>query len=312
MKSLQIVKLYAPVIGGVEKIAQDVAEGLGSDVLCCRKTGRRAVEGINGVKVIRTASFGMYFAMPVSFDFLRVWRKIKNNYAVIDLHAPFPLADLALFIFQPKGKLIVHYHSDIVRQKLLSLLLKPILLSTLRRADKILVSSPNLKSSSFVLQKFQNKVEVVPFGLDINQYDKFNADFVTELKNKYGKFALYIGRFGYYKGLDYLVRAMQRVDYKLIMIGDGKERFKIEKLIVNLGLTEKIILLPFQTAEKLRDYFHASSVFVLPSIYRSEAFGIVLMEALACGTPLVSTELETGTSFVNEHKKTGLVVSRCI
>lgn len=310
MKSLQIVKLYAPVIGGVEKIAEDVAEGLGSDVLCCQKKGKRSVEEIKGVKVIKTASFGMYFAMPVSLDFIRVWRKINRNYDVIDLHTPFPLADLALFIFRPKAKLIVHYHSDIVRQKLLSVLLQPIVRSTLRRADKIIVSSPNLKNSSLVLRKFQNKIEVVPFGLDLAQYEKFDANFVTELKNKYGKFALYIGRFSYYKGLTYLVKAMQKVDYKLIMIGDGNERFRIEKLIFDLGLAQKITLLPFQTDEKLRDYFHASSVFVLPSIYKSEAFGIVLMEALACSTPLVSTELETGTSFVNQHKKTGLVVKK--
>lgn len=136
MKILQINKLYPPTIGGVETVVKDIAEGLANHtnmhVLVCVNKGKRREEVTNDVRITRAASFGTVFSMPISFDFLRQYK--KHDADIIQLHSPFPLADLAVWLFGCKGKLVVYWHSDIVRQKLLRKLLSPFVRHTLKKS----------------------------------------------------------------------------------------------------------------------------------------------------------------------------------
>ena len=320
MKVLQVAKFYYPLLGGVEKIVQQIAEGLnGKDdfkinVLCCIEKGKGKgkrkgkKEVINKVKVSKASSFGVFWGMPVSFSFLKLFKKLSKKVDLIDFHHPFPLGDLAIFLFSPKSKLIVHYHSDIVRQKFLKTLVKPFILHTLKRAQKIIVSNPNLIKSSSCLRKFQEKCSVIPFGVDLEKFKKYDREKVENLKMKYGDFVLFVGRLNYYKGVNYLIEAIENVEVNLVIIGEGKERQKLKKQVEQLNLKHKVFFLSPKPRKSLINFYKACKIFVLPSIFKSEAFGIVLIEAMACGKPVVSTELGTGTSWVNVDGKTGFVV----
>jgi glycosyltransferase involved in cell wall biosynthesis len=314
MKILQVNKLYSPWIGGVEKIVQQVAEGLNgknnieAEVLCCSRRGKRKTEEINRVNVCRAASFGIFWGTPVSFDFFRLFKKLSQEAGIIDLHHPFPLGDLAIFLFKPRAKMVVHYHSDIVRQRFFNFLILPLVRNTLKKADKIIVSNPNLVKNSPVLRNFQHKCEVIPFGIELEKFKQKDEQSIAKLKEKYNDFVLFVGRLSYYKGIDYLIEAMKEISANLVIIGQGALENKLRAKIKELGLENKIFILPPQPEKELINFYQACSVFVLPSIFKSEAFGIVLIEAMACAKPLISTELGTGTSFVNQDKVTGLVV----
>jgi rhamnosyl/mannosyltransferase len=315
MKILQIVKLYHPWIGGVEKIAQQISEGLQKrenidiEVLCCSPRRERLIKEVNGIKVYRASSFGIVWGMPLSLDFFRLFKKIVKQFDIIDFHHPFPLGDLAILLFPFKAKLIVHYHSDIVRQKFFEFLFRPLILHTLKKAKKILVSSPNLIRTSPYLRKFQQKCEVVPFGIEIERFQRRDIQQTEGIREKYGEFILFVGRLNYYKGVQYLIQAIKDIETNLVIIGKGKEEQNLKNLVEKLGIQNKVFFLPHLEETQLINFYQVAKIFVLPSIFRSEAFGIVLIEAMACETPIISTELGTGTSWVNVDGKTGFVVS---
>jgi rhamnosyl/mannosyltransferase len=230
MKILQVSKLYSPWTGGVEKVAQQIAEALNGkddfeiEVLCCQPKGKAKVEELNGIKVYRAASLGIFLGMPFSFDFFKLFKKLSKEVDLIDFHHPFPLGDLAIFLFKPKAKLVVHYHSDIVRQKFLAPFYKALILNTLKKAEKIIVSNPNLIKSSPYLKKFSQKCEIIPFGVDLEKFENYEENAVENLKRKYGNFVLFVGRLNYYKGVQYLIEAMKDVDANLVIIGEGPEK----------------------------------------------------------------------------------------
>jgi len=314
MKILSVSKLYYPWTGGVEKIVQQVTEGIKekadfeSEVLCCQAKGERKIETVNGVKVFRASSWRIFLGMPLSFDFFRLFKELSQKADLIDFHHPFPLGDLAFFLFRPKAKLIVHYHSDIVRQNFFGFLIKPLISHTLKKAERILVSNPNLIKSSPYLKKIQWKCQLIPFGVNLEEIKQcLDEAEIGEIKKKYKEFVLFVGRLNYYKGIDYLIEAMKDIKVNLVIIGEGKQEKLLKKKTKDLEIENKVFFLPTQERKKLINFYKVSEVFVLPSIFKSEAFGIVLIEAMACGTPVVSTELGTGTSWVNINRKTGFV-----
>ncbi len=330
MKVLMVAKLYWPWVGGVEKVVQQLAEGINTqantniradqllnqnksapieaDVLCCQPKGKRKTETINGVKVLKAKSFGIFWGMPVSFDFLRMFKKIVKDYDVIDFHHPFPLGDLALLLFRPKARLVVHYHSDIVRQKALNVFIAPLTRHTLKKANIIIVSNPNLIKTSPYLRQFKQKCQVIPFGVDLKILEAKDNNKIKSIKQKYGDFVLFAGRLNYYKGVDYLIKAMKGINTNLVIIGSGSEKKYLKELTKKLKISHRVFFLPLLPLKELKYFYHAASLFVLPSIFKTEAFGLVLIEAMACGTPVISTELDTGTSCVNVNGKTGFVV----
>jgi len=313
IKILQVCKLYAPWIGGVEKTVQYIAEGLKDkvdiEVLACQPKGRGVKQVINGVKVTKAASFGIYWGMPVSltFPFLLAWKSRKVD--ILHFHLPFPLGDLFYLLMGSKRKkVVVTYHSDIVRQKWLMKFYRAFLYRFLRRADKILVTSPNLLESSEHLGSYKDKCIVVPSSIDLNEFGhpmekKFDVGVPPSERT-----VLFVGRLSYYKGLEYLIEAMREVEAKLLIAGDGELREELEKKTNFLGLNRKVIFLGSISDEKLRYLYQICDVFVLPSIEKSEAFGLVQLEAMAYGKPVINTHLPTGVPFVSIDGETGITV----
>ncbi|MBC7190664.1 glycosyltransferase [Candidatus Aerophobetes bacterium] len=238
-------------------------------------------------------------------------RKIKAD--ILHFHLPFPLSVMSYFFAKPEGKIVISWHSDIVRQKISKFFYHPFLVRFLKKADVIIATSPNMVESSPYLKRFRGKCRIIPLGIDVERF-KLKEDEegrVKEIRERYtsGKgIILFVGRLIYYKGVEYLIRAMRDIDASCLIIGEGKLKKKLEKMVDELGLSSKVHFLGSISDDKLPSYYHACDVFCLPSVARSEAFGIVQLEAMVCGKPIVSTNLPTGVPFVNQDKKTGIVV----
>ena len=279
------------------------------EVLACQPKGKGRVEEINGVKIYKAASFGMMLGMPISLEFFRLFKKLAKENDLIFLHHPYPMGFLAYYLFGRSKKMVVWYHSDIVKQKFFGFLFSPILKAVLKKSQKIFVSNPNLVESSNILKKFQKKCAVVPFGIKSEFFQESDEILkqAKEIRKKFGEpLVLAVGRLTNYKGFEYLIEASNSINAKFLLIGDGALKNKLLCLIRRFRLEDKFFIIP--PVSDLLPYYHACDVFVLPSIKKSEAFGIVLLEAMACAKPVISTQLGTGTSFVNQDKKTGFVV----
>lgn len=311
---LQVSKLYPPWIGGVERVVQQIAEGIldefESKVLVCSAVGPGGFKVINGVPVIRAGSLGMVLSMPISLSFPFLLRRFTRHADIVHLHLPFPLGTLA-WGGRGRARLVVTYHSDIVRQRWLSPLWAPSLRRVLEDADMILVSSPNLAQTSEWLRPYEHKCRVVPFFIDLADHPLHNDGAACGHDIRYGRnvpMVLFVGRLVYYKGVEYLIRAMQHVDATLAIVGDGPLRGKLERLTHELGLQHKVSFVGRVPADTLHKYYRTCHCLVLPSVEPTEAFGLVQLEAMAYGKPVINTSLPTGVPFVSVHGQTGFTV----
>jgi len=311
MRILQVNKLYAPVVGGVETVVRDIAEGLtpltNMQVLVCQPKGRRTSESFNGVDVTRANSLGTWLSMPLSFDFFRQYKRVSKNVDIVQLHFPFPLADLAVWLFGCKGKLVVWWHSDIVRQKVFLKLLKPLIHRTLKRADSIIVASNETITSSEFLPAYAHKCTVIPFGLDFNAYKNINNKNFLVTKNPTSKKLLFVGRLVYYKGVALLIEAMKSVgNAELFIVGNGalEEQLKLEANQIKT----KIHFLGTLPQKELLNAYSSCDCLIFPSCANSEAFGLTQLEAMFYAKPVINTNLPTAVPWVSVHEETGLTV----
>jgi rhamnosyl/mannosyltransferase len=311
VKILQINKHTWPHYGGIERIVEDIGKGLAAsaqvDVLCINESGSRTVQTRQHSTIHLAESGWKFLSMPISFDFFKLSKKIIPQYDWLILHHPFPLGFLVYLLYGRKTKTAVWYHSDIVRQKFTGWLIRPLLRAVLNKADKIVVSDLSIATSSSLLKSFLEKVVVIPFALDLSQYSEDVAEKGKQLRDKFNNpLVLAVGRLVYYKGYEYLIKAMAGLGANLVVIGTGPLREQLIELIERLGLTNVIIMDP---VEDLLPYYFAADVFVLPSVASSEAFGLVQLEAMAAGTPVINTWLPTAVKTVSLHEQTGLTVN---
>lgn len=226
---------------------------------------------------------------------------------------PFPPGDLAAHAVRDAA-LVVTYHSDIVRQRRLLQLYRPLLQLTLQRASRIIATSdPYIHSSPF-LRRYAPKCRVVPLSVDAVRFGRAMPEQAAAIRARYApaasdRIVLAVGVLRYYKGLHVLVDAMRQVDGQLLIVGAGPEEQHLRDLAHALGVARRVHFAGRVADAELPAYYQAADVFVLASQLRSEAFGIVQLEAMAAGLPVVSTELGTGTSVVNQHGRTGFVVT---
>jgi len=315
MNILQVVKYYYPHLGGVEAYTREIVLGLKDrtdislEVLTANIAACTAHDLVDGVKVTRIARYGELFSVPICPAFpLALWTKRPD---IIHFQMPFPLAEFSEILFPKRAKIVVSWHSDIVKQVLQRKVFEPFLYRFLERVDKILVATPNHISSSLYLPRYKEKCAIVPYGIDFSRFDQIAPDDpkVLALKKRHGGgFVLFVGRLVYYKGVEYLIRAMKDVADRLVIIGDGPLKQKLLDQIETLGLGNKIEILDSIKGDEIAYYYHACDMFVLPSIANSEAFGIVQVEAMACHKPVITTDLPTGVTYVNQKDQTGLVV----
>ena len=315
MKVLFLTKYYPPSEGGIERYSSLLCSGLvklgiNVEVVAFAETEKRScTELIDGVKVHRMGSMGVVKGVPISLSMPRQVRDMIDAFDLVHLNFPNPLSELTYLAYCRHKRAVMTYHSDIYRQKILLSLYGPVIYRVLGHMSTIIATSPKYILSSPFLHRFASRCQVIPMPIDTEWLSKVSKQEVEEMRAKYGSFVLYTGRLVYYKGVSHLINAISRLnDVTLVIVGRGDLDSKLKKQVRELGLEKKVHFLGKISDEILRVMYHACTCFVLPSIARSEAFGIVLAEAMACGKPVISTELDTGTSFVNIDGETGFVV----
>jgi glycosyltransferase involved in cell wall biosynthesis len=233
----------------------------------------------------------------------------STNADLVHIHLPNPTAVLAYLNSGHRGRLVITYHSDTVRQKILGSLFEPFLQAALRRSSAIIATSPNYLETSPALQAHRDRCHVIPYGIDIAQFQQCHPAAIEAVRRQYGeRLIIGVGRLVYYKGFEQLIRAMASVRGKLLLIGDGPLRVELQQLTNELGISDKVVFAGEIQNAQVVPYYHAADVFALPSVARSEAFGIVQIEAMAAGLPVVNTALDSGVPFVSLHNQTGLTV----
>ncbi len=311
IKILEVNKLYTPQIGGIETIVQNIAENLKHQanikVLVCQPKGKTVKEWVDGVFVIRCASFGTVFSMPLSLCFFPYFRKLSKTADLIHIHVPFPLADLACLLSGYQGKVIISWHSDIVRQKKILLVYKPLLNWLIRRADCIVAATQEQIDSSPFIRPYAEKCRIIPYGLNLEEYRIKGTILTDRLNHKTYVKALFVGRLVYYKGIGVLLQAMKRVEgCELFLVGSGKKE-KDWKASAK-EIKDRVHFLGALSSEDLKKAFSDCDFLVLPSVEKSESFGIVQLEAMAYGKPVINTALPTGVPSVSLDGITGITV----
>ena len=320
IRVLQINKLYYPTIGGIETVVQQLAEGLKkrhnyeTAILVCNTKMKTETEIIKQVQITRTSSWANILSLPISPTYIREIAKQKAD--ILHLHEPFPLGDIAYLAMGKQRqnnykRLIVWWHSDIIRQKAFFFIYAPFIRRVLKSADCIIVATPNHITSSQFLPAVRDKCHVVHYGIDVSRFEPKSSTYslVSDIHKNYGRpLILFVGRLVYYKGLKYLIQAMKEVSQgRLIIVGDGplKEELRAR---AEQHASGRVSFLPPQNESDLIALYHACDIFVLPSTEYSEQFGIVQLEAMSCGKPVITTDIPTGVTYVNLNNVTGLTV----
>lgn len=321
MKILQLGKAYPPAnLGGVEVTIKLITEGL-------HKLGVKCdVLGVNNKYVSdnEVRNFGTIYrealiikAFSTLFSIKLIYRLfiIRKNYDIVHIHHPDPMATFAIWLVRPKCKIIVHWHSDILRQKYLLKLFMPFQTWLLNNCNNIICTTKSYADNSTDLQSYNHKVTVIPIGIDSSKL-KFDNDIVDEIKKKFHKkkIVLSIGRMSYYKGYEFLIEAVKffKPEINLLIIGDGELKKNLEEKVEKEKLSNQIYFLGKVDDIVRNSYLYASDIFVLSSIYKTEAFGIVQLEAMSFAKPIVSTMIpNSGVDWVNQNFISGLTVPIC-
>jgi len=310
LKILHVYKDFdPPVSGGIERhmalscrFQRQWAEV--QALTCGRRIATRNVDH-DGTSVKEVGEWGRFQGAPFSVVFPWYLRRAQADVVVV--HTPNPTAELSCLLVRYSGLLAVRYHSDVVRQARAMRYYGPFQQRFLQRADLILPTSEIYQHSSASLAPFLDKCRVVPLGLVPEDFAPPEPEIIPALKARYGgPFVLFTGRHRYYKGLNWLVEAAKYIDAPVVIAGEGPERGALEKLARSLGVP---VHFPGHLDHAdLVAHLHACELLVFPSVERSEAFGMSIMEAHCCGKAVVATELGTGVEFINQHGKTGLNV----
>jgi rhamnosyl/mannosyltransferase len=315
MKILHVFKTYYPQsFGGVEQVIATLANGLvssgiQSEVFSLSRKERVVSEPFQDHFRSAARTDFEVLSSPFSLTSIPLFRDLVSRHDIIHYHFPFPFGDVLGLLLARKKPSIVTYHADIVVDKGLLAIYRPVELAFLSSVDRIVATSPAYAKSSPNLRKFQHKVRVADLGLDEELYKECFCEVnLREWQSRLpADFMLFMGVLRHYKGLETLVEAARGFDGYLVIAGDGPYRSKVEKLISRYNLENVILIGEFSDIDKVSLVRLARAV-VLPSTLRSEAFGLTLLEASMMGKPMISTELGTGTTHVNIHMETGIVV----
>lgn len=327
MRVLHVNKRYPPHIGGIERHVQDLARAeaqrpeIDVEVVVVAE-GTSGDECDEGVRVHRVPGWGTLASNPLSPALHRFLVESARSGAhdVWHFHYPFPSGELSLLCSSMRSDrrpaAVCSYHSDMVAtsvaKRALSTPYAALTRGFLRNVDAVLVASPQLAGNSRFLAAAMDRVRVIPYGIDPAPFVRTPEGEIAaaRLRRTYGTpLTLFVGRLVPYKGVDVLLRAMPHVPGSLVLVGDGPLRRDLEGLAVRLGLSGRVHFIGSVSQDDLVALFHAADLLALPSVTPNEAFGLVQLEAHACGVPVVSTALPTGVPFANLHGVTGLVVA---
>lgn len=320
-KIVHLGKYYPPDMGGIESVTRSLAQGAQAagcqvSVVCFHQDAAQDERQANGLRVLRAPVDFIKASQPVGGLYLQ-WALAQGRRAdLVHLHAPNMLAALSALLLGSTPRLLVHWHSDVVNKGALGRILRPLERWMLRRADQIACTSAAYAESSLALRPFAHKVTVVPIGvpdlakgIPTSGDDALFPELRARLRDR--KMILSVGRMVPYKGFDVLVEAALRLpdDAVVVIVGSGPLREELERQIDGFDLGDKVILAGRQSDEALAALFRRATLFCLPSVERSEAFGVVLIEAMAYGLPVIATQIPgSGVPWVNQQEVSGLNV----
>ena len=315
-KILHIPNYYPPHIGGIEGVCYSIVTALPEyehQVICFNSEKPTVKENYEGTQVTRCGVWKKLFSQSVSFSFYKELKKAFKTFNpdFVHFHTPNPLSSVYLLLLLPKlTKLIVHWHSDIIEQDLLYIFYHPIEKRLLKRASKILPTSPTYINGSKALSLWRNKLTVIPNTVDINQWKKREGDddAIENIKNLYEKKKIIFtcGRHVPYKGLRYLIEAAPLISENAVVVigGQGPLSDEFKKKATSL---EMVYFTGRLSDDELRQYLYASDIYAFPSITRNEAFGVALAEAMYCGLPAVTFTIPySGVNWLCLNGETGL------
>lgn len=313
MRVVHVGKFYPPVPGGMERVLQGLCEGeraLGVDsrALVVSTARSTMTETVDGVPVQRAASW--LRVGSVWFSPMLIWLLARVKSDLLVLHEPNPMALLAYAIARPRQPLVVWYHSEVVRSRWrYRAFYHPFVSVALRRASRIIVSSPSLRDHAAALEHYQDRTVVVPFGLPSPPVDTSRDPSIADVRAKWdGPIVLFVGRLVPYKGVDVLLRAMADVHAAAVIVGDGLLRSELQQQAATLGISDRVFFLGALSEESLARWYQHCDLLALPSTTRAEAFGLVQLEAMARAKPVVSTRIESGVPWVNQDGITGFTI----
>jgi rhamnosyl/mannosyltransferase len=318
MKVLQFGKHFPPDLGGIESVIKIITCGLNqagvrTDVLCANTRNLTLTDSIQGFTVTRVASWGKFASTALAPKLIWWFAKVHKQYDIIHVHMPDPLAIMAILIVQPKAHVVLHWHGDVdfAKFKWLGRIYKPFNRLLIRRADKVIVATQAHLHGSADRDLFADKAALIPFPLD--------PDFAERAKDRLrhhnrtdGRFRVFaVGRLIYYKGFEYLIECARYLphDCEVVIGGDGPLREILQQQIQRLGVGDRVRLAGRLSDDDLLQAYANCDAFCLPSISRGEMFGMVQIEAMCLGKPIVATRIpNSGVTEVNIDGVTGLVV----
>ena len=311
-------KFFPPHHGGIESVTRTLAVGAaaaGHDVtvVCFSRRSGLWQEIVAGVRVLRSLAPTSLGSQPLSFLYCIHCLRLGRRADIVHLHAPNVLASICALLIPSKTRLLVHWHSDILKKGIVYKFFRPIEFLLLRRADCIVATSRAYADASKPLKGFKKKIVCVPIGVANRVCDSLteflDAKFTALIGQK--RILLAVGRLVAYKGFDILIEAARFLpdDTVVLIVGEGAMRPELQLAIVEHGVTDRVLLTGGVNSATLYHFFERATLFCLPSTYRAEAFGVVLLEAMSFGLPIVATDIPgSGVPWVNQNNKTGFNV----
>ena len=314
MRVLHFYKTYYPdTWGGIEQVIRQMCVGTGrlgvtNEVLTLTRDSGPAQIEFEGHTVHRVRMDFEIASTGFSFGAIRALARLARKADVIHYHFPWPFMDIAHFMARIDKPSVVTYHSDIVRQKALLRVYTPLKQRFLKSVDAIVATSPNYLASSPVLGRYKHKTRTITYGLDQSIYPRPSQAVLDKWRARCGeRFFLFVGMLRYYKGLHILLDALAGTDYPVVIVGAGPLEQELKAHAERLGLTHVMFVGALEEEDKVA-LLELSYAMAFPSHLRSEAFGISLLEGAMYGKPMISSEIGTGTTYINVDQVTGLVV----
>lgn len=316
MKILHAYKVYLPsVYGGIPSVIATLATlpqpEFETEILVARERGIGEKYEFEGVQVEAVSSLATVMSTPLAPAFpFRLFGKARSSDIVVH-HAPFPLTDIGALLLPKRSVLIVHWHAEVVGRSWLMRVLAPFIRNSLRRADRIIVSDPIIVEKSRFLRGFSEKCVAIPYGCDEVYWGRLDANdrlAVESLREKHPRLVVAVGRLVSYKGYEVLLHAMKDVDADAVIIGEGKLRADLVALAKQLGVFDRVTFIGTLGPHEVKQYIHAATALAFPSVSEAEAFGLVQLEAMSAGKPIVNTALPTAVPTIARDGEEGLTV----